>query len=521
MELNKKTVAGIAAAVIIIIIVLVWQFGSYLGFFTLLGVSRVEIDPQGYEDPVSGEWRGSFWMVTMSTDFDDQVAGFILQNEDGEPGETFAVSGNAGVISDKTYSDDEVDGNVLIPTAQVMVHITPSEPYYEREMEISHGYYIEDTYATKTDLGGANRRRDTSIKVEGMPFIHYSFADVGGGNWVLHTPFKVDVYKNGDLVESQNIDTVGKTGVYRIPASGEEFVNIIDLGKLDTSGYGCPIWEDILYFSDNHILVRSLTADNLLRYDAGVEYSGPGSPGYLPSYVNSFSTHWFGNCRWLDDSSPAAFKPPGFTYLSDGNFLGWDTTGTFPYVCVPKNPDVSGDIIPYLRNQGVQKVSMPTGFSHLEKVEGNQGKNYLRVYFNYGTKSSLIVVKISTELADTIVWQPQVANFEITDFPDFGDIANVKSNHITIKCVDGAGSAQVKFTKSPDDAPISITPASGTPRLETGESYTLDFDVQNLGTPETMKLCWGRRVSSEVEDGFCAGRNRRDNLFESLHGGRG
>jgi len=491
MKLDKQTKKIL---IIGLVVVLLLGVSGELWNLSVLSVSEVKIEPtgNGYLDPATGEWTGDFWFVLMSTDFDDQVTAFMLANDDGTPEGTYAQTGNLQGLSDKTFaSSTSSGGNQLVPTSNIMLHITPSRPYYEREMEIQGGYYTKKTYSTITDIGGANRRKG-SVSVEATPFIHYSFADVGGGNWILHTPFMVTLYKNGDVVSSREIDTTGGSKVYRLPETGggNDYINIVDLGKLDTSGYGEPQWDDILYFSENNIFVRSPTADNLLKYDSGIAYSGAGSPGYLPDYINSFSTYWFGNCRWLDDSSPAAFQPPAFTYLDDGDFLGWDTTGTFPYKCEPKQPDVFSNIIPYLQNQGIQKVNLPTGFDGLEKVHydgdnDGQSENYLRVYFKYGTKSSLVTVKISTTIADTIVWNPQVGNFEFTDYSDFGDVVDIKSHSITVTCVEGAGSARVEFTKSPN-APVSIVPALYTPRLEAGESYVIDFDIQNLGTPSTV-----------------------------------
>jgi len=494
MELTATKVFAIALiAVIALSTTVLMFFPNLLRPQSLMSVSRVTIDPQGYESSTTGEWRGSFWMINMITDFDDQIAGFHLAANEGEPAETYAETITGG----KTYAEAyTVDGNLLVPTADVMVHVTPQQPYYERPLEIQQGYYIEKTYATKTDYAYTNRRKDPSNYIERQEFIHYNF---GSGSWVLHTPFKVDLYKDGDLIASQTIDTVGGTGVYRIPSTGEEFINILDLGKINT-GYGEPQWDDVLYFSDNHIFVRSPTADNILRYDSGVDYDGStGNPGYLPSYLNSFSTYWFGTCRWYDDSSPAAFKSPGLSIVNDGDFRGWDRTGT--YTVSPVAPDVFGDVIPYLQSRGIQKVSMPTGFKYLEKVdrvEDGENKNYLRVFMDYEAYSSLITIKISTELADTIVWQPQVGGFEITSFPDFGDIADSRFNTLTVKCIGGAGTATVRFYKEPNDLPLAITPTMGTPRLETGESYTLDFDVLNLGTPESRDGSITAKVSNSL-----------------------
>ena len=471
--METKWVAGIVG-VAVIIVVLLWQFTPLFSSFSLIGVSRVEIDPTttGYKDSRSGEWCGSYWIISLSTDFDDQIAGFHLAaNDGGDPSETYAES----LGSKTTVSSYTSGGKQLVPTADVMVHIQPHSPYYEREMEIQQGKYVKEAWGRSFSLLGNPR---TSEHVDELVFRHYSFADVGGGNWILHTPFLVTVYKNGELYASREIDSVGGAIVYRIPESGggDEAVYLIDLGKLDTSGYGEPQWDDILYFNENNIFVRSPTADNLLRYDSGETPTSVMGSAVGKVSAHCFSTYWYGDYRWMSDGTPTT---TGTTNLPSGFVRSGDSV-------VPKRPDVFSNIIPYLKQKNIQTVNMPTGFSHLEKVTGAQSKNYLRVYFNYGTKSSLVIVKISTELADTIVWQPQVANFEITSFPDFGDVANIKTSYITIKCVGGAGSAQVSFTKSPADLSLSVIPVFGTGRLENGESVKIPFDIQNLGTESSM-----------------------------------
>lgn len=455
--MNKQNKKYLTIALILAVII---ALGSGLFNLTVMSVSSLNIDPQGYEDPSSHEWRGSFWSIVMVTDFTDQIAGFHLASNDGDPSETYAES-----LGGSTYAQSyTVQGNELVPTADVMVHITPQQPYYERPLEIQQGYYVKEAWGRSFSLMGNPR---TSDHADAVQFIHYSF---GSGNWVLHTPFKVDVYKDGALIGTQQIDTVGGTGIYRIPASGEEFINIIDLGKINT-GYGEPQWDDILYFSNNHVFVRSPTADNLLKYDAGQLPSSilGSSVGIVDA--TAFSTYWYGSNRWMSDFTPTVISliglPPGF----------YRDVST----AKPVKPDVYSDVIPYIQSKGIQKVSMPTGFDRLEKTDTNN----LRVYMNYGAYSSLITIKISTELADTIVWQPQVANFQITSFPNFGDITDTKTGTITIQCVAGTGSAQVSFTKNPSDTPISVTPTIGTPILTAGQSHTLTFTLTNLGTPST------------------------------------
>ena len=454
--MNKQNKKYLTIALILAVII---ALGSGLFNLTVMSVSSLNIDPQGYEDPSSHEWRGSFWSIVMVTDFTDQIAGFHLASNDGDPSETYAES-----LGGSTYAQSyTVQGNDLVPTADVMVHITPQQPYYERPLEIQQGYYVKEAWGRSFSLMGNPR---TSDHADAVQFIHYSF---GSGNWVLHTPFKVDVYKDGALIGTQQIDTVGGTGIYRIPASGEEFINIIDLGKINT-GYGEPQWDDILYFSNNHVFVRSPTADNLLKYDAGQLPSSilGSSVGIVDA--TAFSTYWYGSNRWMSDFTPTVISliglPPGF----------YRDVST----AKPVKPDVYSDVVPYLQSKGIQKVSMPTGFDRLEKT----GDNKLRVYMSYGAYSSLITIKISTELADTIVWQIQTAKFEIVSFPDFGDITDMRTASITVKCTEGTGSGQIEFVKNPSNAPVSFTPIQGIPIMKAGDApYTINFDITCLGTP--------------------------------------
>lgn len=478
--MNKKHKQLLIFAVITVALV-----GLMSGAFQLsvLSVSTLNIDPQGYEDPVSHEWRGSFWSVVMTTDFDDQICAFMLSTDDDHsPEDTFALTGNEYGLGEKVYASAyTVGGNQLVPTQEIMVHITPRKPYYERPMEIQQGYYYKDTYATgESRLGG--KYQLTGTKINGQQFIHYSYADVGGGNWVLHTPFLVKVYKNGIEIASQEIDSTGTSQVYRLPTTGDEFINVIDLGKLDVSGYGQPDWgDDILYFNKNNIFTKSPTADNLLKYDGGETPSGT---TFGSVTENCFNSYWFGSMRWISDGSPAAVKDDIlYPLVGNNDFPGWyREDNALEFIAKPRQPDVFGNVIPYLQDKGIQRVNLPTGFDSMEMT----ADEHLRVYFDYGTKASLLTIKISTELADTIVWQPQVANFEITSFPDFGDVADVKTVPVTVTCLEGSGSAQVSFTKNPLNAPFSITPIIGTPILTTGESYTFDISIQNLGTPNPV-----------------------------------
>lgn len=110
----------------------------------------------------------------------------------------------------------------------------------------------------------------------------------------------------------------------------------------------------------------------------------------------------------------------------------------------------------------------------------------------------LILVTIFSIPLVNATWQPTVGNFRITNFPDFGEVADTKTLTLTITCIEGGGSAQISFTTEPNGVPISFTPNSGTPSLSEGESYTHDFDILNLGTETNLDFGINATVNNSL-----------------------
>lgn len=472
---------------------------------TVLSVSQVEIDPQGYEDEQTGEWRGSKWIITMTVDAADQVAGIKFANDAGEPGKTYVESSDGS----RVYASDTVKtGDKVVPQSTITIRIDPDKPFWDRELEIQQGYYTPETWGTWSYKGTTHTKTlggkmDGNYHASAVAFQHYEWKP---GNWVLHTPFTVTVLKDGVEVDRERIDTVGATKSYEVGG-----VYITDLGKLG-HGYGEPQMGEVLYFSQDEIFQADETSRNYVTSDGGQKphYDGAqwgpilGEGGYNVYGVDSYSTYWYGYGRWGDGS-----EAPSETSLKDGSPLaynhqtllesrrGWrdvyynfndGTNRRGPYT----PPVLPGDktaetkalgdmcVTEWLEYKGVQKARMPGWLDGMERVG-----NHIRLYLPWRAVSSVITVEIPTELADTIVWQPLVANFQITEFPDLGDIADEKTSYVKVKCVDGEGSGAVRFTFKPDDLPGFIGPVTmGTPSMTAGQEETLPFTVTNLGTPE-------------------------------------
>jgi len=466
----------IMASVAFLVLVLTLGFTSQIFLFkgTVLSVSNITIEPQGYEDPATGEWKGSFWVILMTTDMSDQVASYKFDEAESEKGTN-------------TIGDD-----TLVPQSTVTIRIDPEQPYYERELEIQQVMVSPKTSgAWANAFGGWGKMSEEDATCEPVYSGHYEF---GVGSWTLHTPFKVTVLKNGVQIGEKTINTVGGTGIYRIPETGDEYVHITDLGKLGT-GYGEPQIDNLLYFSNDYIFEADAYARNLIKFDGTGGLSGSDVSAFQSQDGESYSTYWFGTLRWADDKTPAGFLDrPGLTpsLVDSDDFGGWARRDDWARNAVAP-PIFPGDkptgkmafmsLMEYLTYKGISKVSMPNWLNRIEVTDDKK----MRLYMPFGAVSSLITVKISTELADTIVWQPLVANFEITEFPDFGDIADRITTTITIKCLEGGGSGTIWLSKEPEDAPISINPLTiGTGSMKAGDIKTFDVEILNLGTEQEI-----------------------------------
>jgi hypothetical protein len=105
------------------------------GLCSIISISKVAIDPAGYED--QGKWRGSFWVVTATV---DTTESYLLFNS--------TVANMSGLNS--------VNGKTVYPNSTVKITITPRQPYWEIPLA-SHSYMVyPKTYATKLNTFDRN-----------------------------------------------------------------------------------------------------------------------------------------------------------------------------------------------------------------------------------------------------------------------------------------------------------------------------------------------------------------------------
>lgn len=266
-ELASKTVIGIGVIFLIVIILGAMfyfnpeLFDSFTGQQeSILAVSNINIEPRsGSENPVTKEWTGSFWTVLMTTDSINDQYGFYQFDK----------------TETAKYGNDQVDGKKLVPQSTITVKITPLRPYWERPLDIVS---VQVYPATKTahGIGTQFNWENPSVGEFDVPVVRW-----GSQYWVAHTPYQIDVSKDGKNIITQTIDTTGTSQTYtlRNPNDSSEWLVIKDIGKLGT-GYSSPTIGDIAILSPDTIFTDYSNVVNYLTYSSGSDLK--------------FANYWFG-----------------------------------------------------------------------------------------------------------------------------------------------------------------------------------------------------------------------------------
>jgi len=461
VEKNKKLIAIVAIAF------LVYYLISGIGLkMTLISVSSVQIQPQG--NLVGGEWKGSFWLINMYMDCNDQVGAYTFTADEAKKGDT------------------TINGKTILPSATITIKLTPLKPYYEHSLERFVVNAYPKTYSgwvNKASLGYSFGREEPSVAPLDVTMYRWS-----EGYWTLHTPFIIEIQKNGTTIYKETWDSVGGTQTKKItnPNNSEEWLLIKDLGKVDQSGWKAPTE------LDNSVIISSLPyifSESVVNYVKFDQLS------------DSFSQYWFGpktlsldgntyRNRW-DDGSPSGI------YLYQGTFgtqasvayasnaPGWDNKDdTWTIRRQPKAASVD-QIVTYVKGFFSQRNVNVWG----QGYDCDYSK--LKIYMPVGAASSQVQIQISTELADAIVWEPPTSNVKIISVSELGEIQDRKTLEVTVQQQSTvASTAKISFKSS--SASALCSPEVVSVSLEPAQSETVKITVINLGvntkTPFTIDI---------------------------------
>jgi hypothetical protein len=483
----EKEKVIMAVLLVVLLGVVLWQVGIVpFKRYTVLSVSQVYVEPEGYEDAVTKEWKGSYWVILMTADMADEV----------------------GVYKFEKGQEDYIGDKKLQTTATVEIRIDPQQPYYVRQMEIASVTvtpYTKGTWMNKLGVGYGQTGDSVGALFSG----HYEFT--ADSRWQKWTPFKITILKDGVEVGSTTFNTEGGSKEMRIPTD-EGSVIVNNLGLI-SGRYGEPEFGDILWFSENWIFQADTKSRSLITYDAGQ------SPSYDADQwgdswsvygVEAYSVYWYGYGRWKSDNSPSAFDHSGI--IDPTKYGGWiSADDALNYKRKPVRPVIfPGDkselpsekrsfksLVEFLDWKGVKRIRTDAYSKVFLRDDKKLQVNVPFDALNEG--SALFTVMIPTELADTIVWHPQVANVKIVDWYIPDKIGERFTGWIKLKQESTVRStAHVTLTFDPATAPISITPNSFDVTLDPNEEYTQPLEFLNAGTDKELDVTFTATVTNTL-----------------------
>jgi len=474
--------------ILIISLSLFGYFHYQLSLLDILSVSQIYVEPKGYEDPVTHEWKGSFWVVLATSSTTDNYLFYKFDKSESE----------------QPYADNKINDKTLIPNATIRVTVTALQPYWKIDLVKRTYVVFPKTYGTwinkalPADASGQYGKL-TDKYVEPLTVDVWETT----GTWEHHAPFKIVVEKTGDynwISEPVLVDLVGASA--NIPVTitspnGEKM--IVKLQGLLETGYGQPTWSELMIFSSDYVFEGSEYLRAVISYDED---------------DMSYSNYWFGGGkhytvstsfgeeiveRWPDDNSPAHHYienswPYNHFPVPDDAFPGNDRADDlFNYKVVPRRPKDAFTNDPNANPYGKSLIRYLIEDAKANKVNPdlwNKGveitKNTLKIYQPIGSVSWLYTLWISTELADTVVYQPTAANGKITSIKwlssgtGYAEIGGKDIALVTVKQF-SPDSSRVIVEASTSTSLAKITPESDSTILDPNEERTFSFIVENLG----------------------------------------
>jgi hypothetical protein len=499
-------VATIVAVILIIASLIIIYFTSSFKL-TLLSATTINMNPQGKLD--GNKLVGTYWSILASVDYTDQISTYQFDNDEAH----------------SSVSSPYWQGKNMTVKNKITLTIDPQQPYYERAMKYSSVLVVPKAYQNWQSLISSGK--DTDISANPLYSNHWETIT---SDWILHTPFVVKVYVNDVLVGEKTIDTVGAVSTdtislgtnVNIDKSSSEYLTITNLGALQT-GYAFPIWDDVVWFSNQYFYLNSEAVQKALDNPYPATKTDPDIRKSMSdsniNFKGSYAYYWYGwtdssglefDGYWSKDGTPYPGDPTGATakVIDFNKSPGWSDAGgglgitwrrkpsvnTPPLFPTDKKPDKSFNALSLVEflEQYVQAVKpkMPSwepNANSIQFITNGTQNGYLRVYLPWGSFVPLIDIRISTELADTVVWEPPVGDFSIVDYrADLGNIGERRSTYVTVQQLSNvAASGVIKLVPKTSGLYWSFQPQTfGTGTMNKGEKKAFQFDVVNLGQPE-------------------------------------
>jgi len=459
----------------------------------VISVSEVRIEPTGYEDPTTHEWKGSFWVIAAVTDTKESI---LLYEFD----ETEANS----------FGQNEIDDKTIIPTATIKITITPRQPYWETSLKEVPYMIYPITYGAwdmKTINDRVNKWTEHSVPALNVKVLENE------GTWARYTPFDVKIEKFGNNSFTRTISNINTNGgtdtiVIENPSDSSEKLMIKKLGQLD-SGYGQPTLSCLTIFINGEFERFVFEGEDVRN---AIPYGRDLTTGTVTE-DECYAFYWFGGgeihdkdghdvLAWEDDKSCAHkyIDPPELSWehlVEEDNFSGSTRIDDFwTNRIVPESASIFVDnddvnpsgwsLVNYLKYRVSDAIDLDKWGQGWTITENNM----LRIYMPSGAASSLITIKVSTELADSVVYQPIVGLGTIEQcFWDSSKTTQCSiedgDSDVAILKVKQSATESSKLTVTPyvpANIPVSVIPQKDSAIIDPESVHTFQFEVSSLGT---------------------------------------
>jgi hypothetical protein len=460
----------------------------------IISISKVSIDPTGYEDQSTHEWKGSFWVITATV---DTTESYLLFN-----------NSTAGM-----FDLNSINNETIVPSSTLKITITPRQPYWEIPLTTQPYRVYPQTYGTHFNT--LTRNFPSKISDNYVPELDLTVLEpINPYQCNLYTPFDIKIEKigNDSFTQTAHIDSVGGTDTIVVsnPSDSAEKVMIQDLGKLYT-GISTPSLDDMLIINNSTAFKKSGVID-------AIKYGVDGTGRRLVDDCYAF--YWFGGgnytvndggpClveRWDDDHSPnhlyqkqvlgsiytnclvADDSFPGSYRGSDANFgldeYAYPIAASILQDNPNTNPSPGLSLVSYLK----QKFNSSfLDLNYLQQGWTITSGNKLRIYAPTASASSLITIKISSELVDSVVYQPIVGCGKCEQaYWDSSKTAScsIKDKDVAILRVKQYSPQSSKITITTSvlpSIPVSVSPLMDSAIQDPGAVHDFQFEIRNLGT---------------------------------------
>lgn len=479
--MSKKLLLIVPALAAILLVVMVpWSTPT----LAILAVSNVHIDPQyGYEDPQTGEWKGSQWVVLSTTStYGDHV---FYKFDEGEA---------------ERFGENFVGENKLLPRSTVEVNVYVDQPYVRRALtqtpytvcKPAYGAVYGDAYLK--EHYNYNYATGKWTKWLGHLWQQDIVVSETAGVWQIIVPLRVSATKTDADGNQVALHSGGQTEV-KLEVAGPDaliplwFENPFDASEkfkfklegLLGTGYTVTLPDLAIFRPD---LIFEKTGDLL----ADIQYSTTNPTAYVQYWYGPYNVAWrehSDHTSIYTDSWPSDEPRPPGVFREVKLFTDYEYPARMFIYDDP--PAIRGELyeglVSYLeaRNRKLQGWEIdPWGLGY--EVSDHE----IKVNMPYNSWNWMYTLEISTELADTYVWRPTYADGQITsvEWASSGTtdatISDKDQLSVTVKNVGTVdGNLRVRCTVSPNDAPLLI---EGDGKFfVVGEEHTFTIQAKNLG----------------------------------------